>query len=205
MTAPTPDIFRQGALIVPDVITPAEERRILERIASAPWLRDLNRRVQHYGFRYDYRSPGAREPASPFPPWAEHHGPAVAGILRGRAADPVHRERIPARAGHRHAHRVTAISAPPSRRCRLRTTGRCGSVPAAPARTSATARRTTACSRCRAARCWCCASGPGPSGCTASIPRTPPAGAPRGSRPRSARLRADERAPERRREVESGR
>ena len=72
MTAPTPDIFRLGALIVPDIVTPAEERRILERIAETPWLRDLNRRVQHYGFRYDYTNPGAREPATPFPPWTAH-------------------------------------------------------------------------------------------------------------------------------------
>ena len=72
MTAPTPDILRHGALIVPDFVTPAEERRILERIAEAPWIRDLNRRVQHYGFRYSYTSPGAREPAPPFPLWSEH-------------------------------------------------------------------------------------------------------------------------------------
>ena len=72
MTARTPDILRQGALIVPDFVTPAEERRILERIAETPWIRDLNRRVQHYGFRYSYTNPGARDPAAPFPPWTEH-------------------------------------------------------------------------------------------------------------------------------------
>ena len=72
MTARTPDILDHGATVVRDFVTPAEERRILQRFAEAPWSRDLNRRVQHYGFRYDYRSPGAREPASPFPPWAEH-------------------------------------------------------------------------------------------------------------------------------------
>ena len=72
MIAPTPDILAQGALLVRDFVTPAEERRILQRIAGAPWLRDLNRRVQHYGFRYDYTNPGARQPAAPFPPWTEH-------------------------------------------------------------------------------------------------------------------------------------
>ena len=49
MNAPAPDILAQGALLVRDFVTPAEERRILQRIAEAPWLRDLNRRVQHYG------------------------------------------------------------------------------------------------------------------------------------------------------------
>ena len=66
MTDRTPDILSQGARLVRDFVTPAEERRILQRIAAAPWLRDLNRRVQHYGFRYDYRNPGARQPASPY-------------------------------------------------------------------------------------------------------------------------------------------
>ena len=28
--------------------------------------------MQHYGFRYDYTNPGARQPAAPFPPWTEH-------------------------------------------------------------------------------------------------------------------------------------
>ena len=66
-------IFHQGATIVPDIVTEAEERRILMRIAAAPWLTDLSRRVQHYGFRYDYRAPsaGSHAPAPEFPRWAE--------------------------------------------------------------------------------------------------------------------------------------
>ena len=45
-------IFAHGAVIVPDFVTPAEEARILLRIGEAPWLAELSRRVQHYGFRY---------------------------------------------------------------------------------------------------------------------------------------------------------
>ncbi len=63
-------IFTQGAAIVPDFITPAEEERILLRVSQAAWLTDLSRRVQHYGYRYDYRGGGSRTPAAPFPPWA---------------------------------------------------------------------------------------------------------------------------------------
>ena len=65
-------IFHQGAAIVPDIVTEAEERRILTRIADAPWLTDLSRRVQHYGYRYDYggRSAGRHAPATQFPRWA---------------------------------------------------------------------------------------------------------------------------------------
>ena len=109
MTARTPDILEDGALVVRDFVTPAEERRILQRFAEAPWSRDLNRRVQHYGFRYDYRSPGAREPASPFPLWAQHMARAAAGVLRRRLARAVHRERVPPGAGHRHARRSPGL------------------------------------------------------------------------------------------------
>ena len=45
--------------------------RILLRIAEAPWLAELRRRVQHYGFRYSYGGAGARVPAPAFPRWAE--------------------------------------------------------------------------------------------------------------------------------------
>ncbi|MDE0063106.1 MAG: hypothetical protein OXU72_09995 [Gammaproteobacteria bacterium] len=77
------DILAQGALLVRDFVTPAEERRILQRIAAASWLRDLNRRVQHYGFRYDYRNPGAREPAAPFPLWTQHMARRLAPYFDG--------------------------------------------------------------------------------------------------------------------------
>ena len=75
-------IFTHGAVIVPDFITPAEEARILLRIAEAPWLTELSRRVQHYGYRYAYRGGGSREPAPAFPRWAE----CMAGRLRPRFA-----------------------------------------------------------------------------------------------------------------------
>ena len=64
-------IFARGAVIVPDFVTPAEEARILLRIAEAPWLSELSRRVQHYGYRYAYRGGGSREPAPAFPRWAD--------------------------------------------------------------------------------------------------------------------------------------
>ena len=43
------------------------------RIAEAPWLiTDLSQRVQHYGWRYDYRSRdvGQHDPRPLFPCWA---------------------------------------------------------------------------------------------------------------------------------------
>ena len=70
----TMSIFDHGATLVPDVVTEAEEERILLRISQAPWMTDLSRRVQHYGYRYDYRQPRcrpARPGAAPFPRWAQ--------------------------------------------------------------------------------------------------------------------------------------
>ena len=63
-------IFDAGAAIVPDLITEPEEARIIQRIEEAHWLSDLSRRVQHYGFRYDYRRTSEPVPATPFPRWA---------------------------------------------------------------------------------------------------------------------------------------
>ena len=73
-------IFAHGAVIVPDFVTPAEEERILLRIARAPWMTELRRRVQHYGYRYDYRGATRPVPAAPFPRWAD----AMADRLRDR-------------------------------------------------------------------------------------------------------------------------
>ena len=70
MTRDTTSVFAQGAVIVPDFVTPAEEARILQRIDEAPWLAELSRRVQHYGWRYDYRGASHPVPAAPFPRWA---------------------------------------------------------------------------------------------------------------------------------------
>ena len=63
-------IFAHGAVIVPDFVTAAEEERLLLRIGQAPWMTELSRRVQHYGYRYDYRGASRPEPATPFPRWA---------------------------------------------------------------------------------------------------------------------------------------
>ena len=53
MPRDTTSIFDHGATLVPDIVTEAEEERILLRISQAPWMTDLSRRVQHYGFRYE--------------------------------------------------------------------------------------------------------------------------------------------------------
>ena len=85
----TASIFDQGASLVPDLITEPEERRILLRIGEAPWLAELSRRVQHYGYRYDYRAraSGRHVPAAPFPRWASVVAERLAPWFGGAAPE----------------------------------------------------------------------------------------------------------------------
>lgn len=46
----------RGLQYVPDFITQAEHDLLIEQIDSEPWLSDLKRRVQHYGYKYNYRA-----------------------------------------------------------------------------------------------------------------------------------------------------
>jgi alkylated DNA repair dioxygenase AlkB len=43
-----------GLSLLLDFMTEAAERDLLSVIDQQPWLADLQRRVQHYGYRYDY-------------------------------------------------------------------------------------------------------------------------------------------------------
>ncbi len=45
-----------GLQLIPDYISQEEHDRLLAAIDRQPWLTDLKRRVQHYGYRYDYKS-----------------------------------------------------------------------------------------------------------------------------------------------------
>ena len=83
-------IFDEGGRIVPDLNHRGRgSNRILLRIGEAPWLADLSRRVQHYGYRG--RGSGRQAPAPAFPRWtevmAEHIRPLFAAALPGMHAD----------------------------------------------------------------------------------------------------------------------
>jgi alkylated DNA repair dioxygenase AlkB len=39
-----------------DYLTAADAAQLLAAVDAQPWLADLRRRVQHYGYRYDYRA-----------------------------------------------------------------------------------------------------------------------------------------------------
>jgi alkylated DNA repair dioxygenase AlkB len=45
-----------GLVYVADFLPPAVQGQLLQQIDVLPWMTELKRRVQHYGYRYDYRS-----------------------------------------------------------------------------------------------------------------------------------------------------
>ena len=48
-----PDI--PGLTYIPNLLSADEQAAAIRHIDEEPWRRDLERRVQHYGWRYDYR------------------------------------------------------------------------------------------------------------------------------------------------------
>jgi alkylated DNA repair dioxygenase AlkB len=54
--ARTEEIAIHGLTIIPDYITRTCEASLINHIDQQPWITDLKRRVQHYGYRYDYKA-----------------------------------------------------------------------------------------------------------------------------------------------------
>lgn len=63
-----------GLVVIQDFITPKEESSLLAAIEKNPWDASMSRRVQHYGWRYDYKSRRVDPSAyiGPLPKWAEN-------------------------------------------------------------------------------------------------------------------------------------
>jgi len=61
----------QGLSYVSGFITSDEENILIDRICDQPWLNDLKRRVQHYGYKYDYTAKTIDHEAylGPLPDW----------------------------------------------------------------------------------------------------------------------------------------
>jgi len=60
-----------GLRYLPDFIDAETEAALLATIDQQPWLHDLKRRVQHYGWRYDYKARGITQDLriGPIPDW----------------------------------------------------------------------------------------------------------------------------------------
>lgn len=62
-----------GLTYISGYISPESGTQLLSRIDEAPWRADLKRRVQQYGYRYDYkaRRVGREDYLGPLPEWLE--------------------------------------------------------------------------------------------------------------------------------------
>jgi alkylated DNA repair dioxygenase AlkB len=60
-----------GLRYVPEYINAATEAALIQTIDAQPWLTDLKRRVQHYGYKYDYKARGITQDLrlGPIPDW----------------------------------------------------------------------------------------------------------------------------------------
>ena len=45
----------KGLTYIPDFVSQSEHDFLLSEIDKQPWLYELKRRVQHYGYKYDYK------------------------------------------------------------------------------------------------------------------------------------------------------
>jgi alkylated DNA repair dioxygenase AlkB len=66
-----PEIDISGLTYIPDFISAQEQDFLLLQIDQQSWLTDLKRRVQHYGYKYDYkaRTVGNNTYLGPLPDW----------------------------------------------------------------------------------------------------------------------------------------
>jgi len=61
-----------GLLYIDDFISTSEESKLISEINNSDWINDLKRRVQHYGYKYDYRSRSISKSMfiGPLPDWS---------------------------------------------------------------------------------------------------------------------------------------
>jgi alkylated DNA repair dioxygenase AlkB len=61
-----------GLTYIPEYLSAAEQEQLITTVDGLPWLGDLKRRVQHYGYRYDYtrKTVDASLYLGPLPGWA---------------------------------------------------------------------------------------------------------------------------------------
>eukprot|EP00884_Botryococcus_braunii_P003338 jgi/Botrbrau1/13004/Bobra.0389s0003.1 len=71
-----------GLGLIPDFVSEEEEILILQAVQAAPWEHLARRRVQHYGFPFDYiaRNVDHTKPVKAFPPWLEDIVKRVQGV-----------------------------------------------------------------------------------------------------------------------------
>lgn len=70
--SPTQALGVDGLRMIEDFITPEQERTLVSILDTATWSTELKRRVQHYGWKYNYKTRALDQTAflGPLPDWA---------------------------------------------------------------------------------------------------------------------------------------
>ena len=88
-----------GATYLPGFVSPSEEAALVGQLDAGAWNAELRRRVQHFGYRYDYRARAVTADAylAALPDWLEHLGGrlAVAGFAGGAPDQVIANEYLP--------------------------------------------------------------------------------------------------------------
>jgi alkylated DNA repair dioxygenase AlkB len=77
VSAPRPPVVVsneiEGLRVIPEFLSTEQERGLVSTVNAASWSTELKRRVQHYGWKYDYRARKISASAylGPLPDWAQ--------------------------------------------------------------------------------------------------------------------------------------
>ncbi|KAA3639639.1 MAG: alpha-ketoglutarate-dependent dioxygenase AlkB [Bacteroidetes bacterium] len=76
------NVVIKGLRLVEDFITKETQQALIDQIDQGVWLSELKRRVQHYGYKYDYRARAINESmkVAPLPDWVN---PIIEKMLVG--------------------------------------------------------------------------------------------------------------------------
>ena len=89
----------RGLRYLANYVPPHHQARLLSLLDAAPWLDDLKRRVQHYGYRYDYKSRRIDRSMylGPLPHWCEYYAQkfATEGIFSSPPDQVIINEYLP--------------------------------------------------------------------------------------------------------------
>jgi len=66
-TSETRDVEIPGLVLQENFVSAAEEADILAQLDTLPWEAQMSRRVQHFGFTFDYAARRCSTPTTPFP------------------------------------------------------------------------------------------------------------------------------------------
>jgi alkylated DNA repair dioxygenase AlkB len=93
-----------GLTYVPNFISSDEEDSLLLQIDTQPWLTDLKRRVQHYGYKYDYksRSIDSSMELGPLPLWASDLSDKLLSVTSEKPDQVIVNEYLPGQGINNH-------------------------------------------------------------------------------------------------------